>query len=220
MSLTAITAREAKHLISTGELNLAEFVASQRASNRSRGIKNGQLVAGRTVSSAKAAAPPASSTARAQAAAAPPAPKLSRAETVALAVRTDPSLKGAEDIALFMLDEDPELKSVGGDGIVKLMRGVDRKAYRASMAGQQRAKRQAEIDAMWERAVVAVFGGVRPAPQGIGCHAASSAKIWNRAIAKVFPANGRHSSGSIREGRQSVGHPVWDNVLGERRSLS
>lgn len=147
---------------------------------------SGARTASPTASTAKVVAQePAPARVEATAATQPPANKLGRAETVALALRTDPKLAGYQDIALHMLD-DPELKSLSGDGVVRCLKGLDPAAYRASMAKERAAK----ADAVWARARASIDGG----PQATAAVAPQAAKtkadlVWERAYAKTH----RHS---------------------------
>lgn len=81
----------------------------------------------------------------------PPARKLARAEVVALAFRSNPKIQGMQDIALHMLD-DPDLKGLSGDSIVKQLGQIDASSYRAIMAKEQEQARAASADATWSKA--------------------------------------------------------------------
>ncbi len=149
-----------------------------------------------TVKKSPIAAAAPSRTPAPQACAKPPAAaaqprKPGRVETVALAVRTNPKLKGMEDIALHMLDEDRDLKGVSGDGIVKLMLRVDPTTYRAEMAERERQATRARSGAVWDRAIAAVCGGSeKPAAKS---KAASQQREdpWDKAIAAIYGRYGR-----------------------------
>lgn len=162
---------------------------------RLRALANGDAYTGRlgtTKPAAKAQAKPvaksATPPAAKPAAAAPPPRKLGRAETVANAVRTDPKLKGMEDIGLHMLD-DPDLKGLSGDGVVRCMQGIDATTYRATMAEQERKARAARADAIWDRARASIDGS--PAASATASKPAVEAKsrsaddVWTRAYAAV-----------------------------------
>jgi hypothetical protein len=56
-----------------------------------------------------------------------------------------------QDIALHMLD-DPDLKGMSGDNIVKQLGKIDATAYRAIMAKEQEQAEAARADATWSKA--------------------------------------------------------------------
>lgn len=168
---------------------------------RLRALANGETYTGRLGTTKPAAKAPAKPVAKSPtaplakpAAAAPPPRKLGRAETVANAVKSDPKLKGMEDIGLHLLD-DPDLKGLSGDGIVRCIQGIDPAAYRATMAEEQRKASVAHADGVWSRAIAKVHGPTRDAAADQPQQASKAsndkvASIWDRAWAKVTGQQG------------------------------
>ena len=142
-----------------------------------------------------AAISPAAAPASAPKATAPlqPAPP---AAVVAHAIRTDPKLKGMEDIGLAMLD-DPDLKGVDGAGLVKLLHAVDPHVYRAAMDKAAVAAAKGNSDAVWERAYAAIGHSLGVTP--------SAAKIlgnqarFGAPTAGVRAVRDRHASEFLTE---------------------
>lgn len=134
---------------------LAEITARTRAAAQGEPY-TGRLGSTRPAAAQKPASPtkassPKSSRLAPAASSPPPARKLARAEVVALAFRSNPKIQGMQDIALHMLD-DPDLKGLSGDSIVKQLGQIDATSYRAIMAKEQEQARAASADATWSKA--------------------------------------------------------------------
>lgn len=214
---------EAKGLLASGEIDIAELVASQPSSHRNRATK-AREVADSRAATAKASSPATTQAPKPKAAAAPPPRKLGRAETVANAVRTDPKLAGMEDIGLHILD-DPDLKGLSGDGIVRCMQGIDPAKYRAAMAEEKRKASVAHADGVWSRARASIDGtgvattapakNINPDAQGrkLSASEARADAVWDRARASIDPD--RHPV--TADEKPAVGHkPSAVDAIWER----
>lgn len=206
---------------------------------RLRALANGDTYTGRlgtTKSAAKAPAAPVAKSATPPvakpAAAAQPPRKLGRAETVALALRSDPKLKGMEDIAIHMLDDDPDLKGLSGDGVVKCLETIDAAKYRADMAEEKRKASAAAADATWSRAIAKVHRNSRAAdvarpkpqskpqtkPQATQLAADKIDEMWSRAWARVCPSSAAQIEGNSTKGDDAWSR-AWARVTGQQGAV-
>lgn len=163
---------------------------------RIRAVARGETPSGRLGSTRQSAAQATATAAKAAASIAPkpaasatpprPARKLERTEVVALAFRNDPKIQGMQDIALHMLD-DPDMKGLSGEAVVRCLTGIDANKYRAAMAEEERKARVARADAVWDRARASIDGN-RPTAAAdrkpaAGAKSGSVDDIWTRAYA-------------------------------------